>query len=267
MIAGYVVALVRRYCFLFLLSCIPFFQPFKSLAIYCFLLQLFVSSFVGIVWLSIFILLPCFYFTKFTLFLSSACIGIVVASMLAPSKEWQQSPSNFSVLTYIIRYKHINNTTTNIFTAIKYRPLFRAVGQLFYELFSVSTNLSPEQCRKIVELGTTGDNIYIHRYIHTYIHTYIFYNIMHLYIHRYYASSMHTCIHTYIHFSIRLKVHTYIYQAANSSSSLCTRTAYFHSNLYCGRHIAINILRSMAKVGHNSTSINIFVSWYVCMYT
>eukprot|EP01035_Chromulina_nebulosa_P024090 gene24090-31299_t len=102
-------------------------KPMRMIAGYVVAL-LFVASFIGIVWLSFFILLPCFYYTKFTVYLSSACVGILVASMLAPSKEW---------------------------------PLFRTVGQLFYELFSVSTNLSPEQRRKMVELGTTGGQQFI----------------------------------------------------------------------------------------------------------
>lgn len=33
------------------------------------------------------------------------------------------------------------------------RPWFRKVGQLWYELFSFSTNLSPEKCREFAEEG------------------------------------------------------------------------------------------------------------------
>ena len=67
--------------------------------------------------------------------------------MLAPRKEWFVTECSRS---------RVNNLD-NFFL----RPFARVIAQLSYDLYSLSCNLSPEDRRRMVELGTTGGKQFI----------------------------------------------------------------------------------------------------------
>jgi len=91
-----------------------------------FLILIFELAFISIIWVPIFIFLPLFFDNLFTKCLSALTLIALLTSLVLPPKEWIWA---------------------------------RKLGQLWYELFSFSCNLSPAECQRFVDEGNTDTEL------------------------------------------------------------------------------------------------------------
>ena len=68
---------------------------------------------------------------------------------------------NVSSTKRMVRYRMLPNSCHSLGQLFFLRPFARVIVQLTYDLFSLSCNLSPEDRRRMVELGTTGGKQFI----------------------------------------------------------------------------------------------------------
>ena len=137
-------------------------------------LQLFQSFFISFIWLGVLAVLPFFHPTWTTILLSTLSIAVLASSYLIPVKEW------LVILKLIKRLPDVKILKLNKFKFDKFilicfckRPGSRKLGQLWYEIFCFSCNLSEEQRNKILSDGWDGQVGYMYVCMYVCIYVYV----------------------------------------------------------------------------------------------